>query len=1143
MIVVVSSECAGGARQKSLRIIDEFLPRIGRRTWSGRITLEGLARLRDTLAKSATKSTSICCQRVIGARALAVEWFIGNRRKFDRQGKCAVSETERLDPVERASSDFENMCRAATELAALFHDLGKFTAWFQEKLRGKYGSGAVADPIRHEMVSYAVMKASFEAFSSEDEWLAALSDPAKAPAVLEAAYRKAFSEPDKILLGRPSSRRLSSLVSALEKPSKTRIHFVPRKEAYRFSLVSSLVITHHRLPAGMVDKWGHGLTLGNMGSSRFPSQGCKLSLEEALSQVFSLPEDLEPLWQNGPWLEQVSQVASRLREVSGCNFEADLKACAIFGRTSLILGDHRSSQVGNTRFPKEGILPSKALAYANTSRIHRGALAETLASHLVRTKKESDRALDVAFVHRNEFPALTQQEIPEAISSPRAPKDSPFRWQSEAGRATRKAYEILPLGSGFFGVLMAGTGSGKTRAAPTIMAACRARRQELRLNVCTGMRSLTLQGGLEYRKDMGFAPDDVAVVVGDKLTSELFAVAGKDSVEVLGTDAEEFADHIVVQADMEVSTRVLPAPAMKLIGEEAASSAVSMLSAPVMVSTIDILMPAASAVRGNHVLKSLRLGSAELILDEIDGYGNEDIVAIARLVYLAAAFGRKVLISSATVTPEIAKSLYRAYKEGWRVHQHASGQSLPVMVGWYSEVCSPRCIVLEAVSDFEKEHSSFVETVIEAIKALPARRKAKLLKFGSVVDPAGLFSRIDDEMDALHDVHCVFDDKTGKRISVGVVRWNNVAPSMIHARHLLNDREERARDVFVIPYNGTLLPAMRHRLEEVINPLLSRRLRDGKDPILANRHVREILDVRSKNADVMIVMVATSVEEVGRDHDFDWAIAEPGSLRAIIQLVGRVMRHRHLCITVPNVAIMERCFRDLRNEWEGKNGPVFAYPGIETPLPEPKESSSYDEKFHLAGHEADYVYDLVEFQEGIDARSVISAKMPSSRVGEKERLLLAAYLEVGLGKDLKLSVPEYLDDPIALLSAYHPRNRRFRRSHGFEVSYCLRAQGDGQGWIQIDDTDTNRWVNRNDRILPVGVDEGRLLLPPVNEIDFSRELATKLSGDASAGSWKQNALLTIQRPLRDYAAANGTDFHYHSSLGFAESKPWVRCLL
>ena len=38
-------------------------------------------------------------------------------------------------------------------------------------------------------------------------------------------------------------------------------------------------------------------------------------------------------------------------------------------------------------------------------------------------------------------------------------------------------------------------------------------------------------------------------------------------------------------------------------------------------------------------------------------------------------------------------------------------------------------------------------------------------------------------------------------------------------------------------------------------------------------------------------MLGSPVTEVGRDHDYDWAVVEPSSMRSLIQLAGRVRRH------------------------------------------------------------------------------------------------------------------------------------------------------------------------------------------------------------------------------------------------------------
>jgi CRISPR-associated endonuclease/helicase Cas3 len=70
--------------------------------------------------------------------------------------------------------------------------------------------------------------------------------------------------------------------------------------------------------------------------------------------------------------------------------------------------------------------------------------------------------------------------------------------------------------------------------------------------------------------------------------------------------------------------------------------------------------------------------------------------------------------------------------------------------------------------------------------------------------------------------------------------------------------------------------------------------------------IRQHLD-STEHEHVVFILVATPVEEVGRDHDFDWAIVEPSSYRSIIQLAGRVLRHRKLeqDIQKPNIALMQ----------------------------------------------------------------------------------------------------------------------------------------------------------------------------------------------------------------------------------------------
>ena len=58
--------------------------------------------------------------------------------------------------------------------------------------------------------------------------------------------------------------------------------------------------------------------------------------------------------------------------------------------------------------------------------------------------------------------------------------------------------------------------------------------------------------------------------------------------------------------------------------------------------------------------------SADLVLDEIDSYDPESLVAVLRLVQWCAFFGRNVICSSATLSRPVAQAVEAARK--WRAH-------------------------------------------------------------------------------------------------------------------------------------------------------------------------------------------------------------------------------------------------------------------------------------------------------------------------------------------------------------------------------------------------------------------------------------------------------------------------------------------
>jgi len=94
--------------------------------------------------------------------------------------------------------------------------------------------------------------------------------------------------------------------------------------------------------------------------------------------------------------------------------------------------------------------------------------------------------------------------------------------------------------------------------------------------------------------------------------------------------------------------------------------------------------------------------------------------------------------------------------------------------------------------------------------------------------------------------------------------------------------------------------------------------------------LRAALDAH-RELNQLFIVLASPVCEVGRDWDADWAVAEPSSMRALIQLAGRVQRHRIVCNDKPNLLIFNRNLKALSGKTlkNGEPAPVFIRPGFE----------------------------------------------------------------------------------------------------------------------------------------------------------------------------------------------------------------------
>jgi len=92
----------------------------------------------------------------------------------------------------------------------------------------------------------------------------------------------------------------------------------------------------------------------------------------------------------------------------------------------------------------------------------------------------------------------------------------------------------------------------------------------------------------------------------------------------------------------------------------------------------------------------------------------------------------------------------------------------------------------------------------------------------------------------------------------------------------------------------------------------------------------------------LFIVIGTPVTEVGRDHDYDWAIIEPSSMRSIIQLAGRIWRHRpDKVANRPNIGILSSNLAAIKQgETLGVGKVCFYRPGFES------------DKFRLTTHKS-----------------------------------------------------------------------------------------------------------------------------------------------------------------------------------------------
>jgi CRISPR-associated endonuclease/helicase Cas3 len=996
MNVLLISQCTKRALTETRRILDQFAERRGERTWQTAITEEGLNTLRRLLKKTARKNTAVACHWIRGIDHSELIWIVGDARRFNSHGAVPTNTTATDVLRNSRENDWHRAedIRLLAMMSALFHDIGKANSAFQRKLTSRK---ALADAYRHEWVSLRL----FEAFvgSDPDEvWLRRLAD-----------VRGGSADWLERLTCDGITPRAASPFAKGRLPPLARV-------------IGWLILTHHRLPA--------------------PQGVCNRTMLEYLPDCILVDwnsprtdasrEEKADCWRfdkglpfaSTEWCARASacarEILSRSELIANAREFIRDPYVMHLSRMVLMLADHHYSSQGSSK--KYGD-PNFGL-YANTDR-KTGQLKQRLDEHLIGVASHARRLARTLPRLERDLPRIARHQ-----GFKRRATREEFRWQNKAFDLATSV-QRRSAQSGFFGINMASTGTGKTLANGRILYGLADPNRGARFTIALGLRTLTLQTGNVYRQRMNLGDDDMAVLVGGSAARELAGAIRVDAA-LDASGSESAADLLLDNTFVHYESSLDDGPLRRWLA--AHSSANKLVSAPVLVCTVDHLVPATEGTRGGQqIAPMLRLLTSDLVLDEVDDFALEDLPAISRLIHWAGVLGARVLLSSATLPPALVSGLFDAYRAGRAIfRRHREGPAVDqVCCAWFDE------FTCEASShgtldSFSSAHAEFVRRRINHLRTETPRRRARITPVPVDVKPiselpAALARSLSHGIIELHDQHHLVDPSTSKRTSIGLIRFANIEPLIEVARQLIFHGAPASTRLHLCIYHSHHPLLMRSRIEQRLDTLLKRHAGRGapRDPFLDQWEVRLALE-NEREQDQIFIVLASPVAEVGRDHDYDWAIVEPSSMRSIIQLAGRVRRHRQGEVRTPNVYLMETNIKGLKGEKI-----AFQRPGFEAA------------DYRLESHRLSEILDRSQL-EPLDAVPRIAERLslePAKNLVDLEHRRLRALM---LAEGESLAIDAWWRTAAHLTSCLQMQ-QKFRRG-GDETTFALLPNDDGEAF-------------------------------------------------------------------------------------------------
>lgn len=1017
MMVTFVSQCEKKALNRTRRVLDSFANRIGDNTWQTVITNEGLTAVKKLLRKTASKNTAVSCFWIRSRSRSELVWVVGNKDKFNSAGVVPVNSTSSDIDKYRDTNQWKTVevIKYAAAIAGLFHDFGKANLLFQKKLKGETNSKG--EPYRHEWLSLRLFQA-FVGEKSDIKWLQELSEIVKDS--ITACFRDGIDKNEEF-----------------EHPIN---HLAPFAQ-----LVAWLIVTHHKLP--MVPAWKENInTTPSFDNIKqwfdkdfepvWNSYQCKdFDKQNLIEENWNFENKLPVL--SMKWRDHAHIIASKalikLKPIiqQQINWLHEQLFTTHLARLSLMLADHYYS----SQEPTEEWQSPTYGAIANTDRKTKQP-KQQLDEHLIGVAYNAKDVVKALPKLKGELPTLGENNFLKNNVAKKFKEN--FGWQDKARKLSEEIAKDA-INQGFFGIDMASTGKGKTLANAKIMYALGNETGRVRFSVALGLRTLTLQTGKEFRKKLELNDQKLAIAVGGIAVKELFENKQQSTQKLKLEEASGSASqNEIIDSDLRMDYTADIQKHSLSTWTKQEKHLDQLIQAPILVSTIDHLISATEGTKGGkQIAPMLRLLTSDLILDEPDDFGLDDLSALCRLVHWAAMLGSKVLLSTATMPPAIAYALFQSYQAGWAEYAKANIEQWngETLCAWFDEWES-ESELCKNFEYFRPAHESFIKN---RIKNLEDKSTVKQLGcIASIENDESTISKsmakaIQKNIINLHKSHYANNgkNKNGKSISIGLVRMANINPLAAVAKELMALELPDDICIHYCVYHSRYPLAIRSHIENNLDDILNR-----KEPDKIWRTLDKVISSHSQKNHIFVVL-ASPVAEVGRDHDYDWAIIEPSSMRSIIQIAGRVLRHRMITPKSANIILLNKNYKAL----SGK--PIcFDRPGFES------------EKLKLDEHDLKKILSEIQYEK-------VSARQ---RIELPDRLYLTKPVNELDLNDLEhraLRVNLFKGEkPAKVWWQEHPhwcgevqRQQKFRRSQSDNAFYL---------WLQDDYSDVEwKWFNES----------------------------------------------------------------------------------